>query len=397
MYSKYNFDQNPDRENTSCVKYDLRNVIFGKADVIPMWVADMDIPTPSFVIDSIKKRCNHPVLGYTFRDKQYNQAIIWWYSNRHQWNIKDSWIEFCPGVVSGLNHAIRAFTQPGDKIIIQPPVYHPFYSTVENNGRKLVHNNLIEENGIYRINFEELERLAADGAKMLILSNPHNPVGKVWTTDELTKIGNICIKHNVLIVSDEIHSDLVFKPAKHVSLASLNDNFAQHTVTFASASKTFNIAGLSSGFTIIPNAELMKKYKAELEASGAGMGNIFGTEALKAAFTPEGETWLNALLQYFQENIDLVEQTLNKELPSIKFNCPQGTYMLWVDFRKYGLTTKELNEMLIQKAGLGFNAGEGFGTSGEGFQRINIACSKATVNEMLQRLVKTFSPLEKHS
>jgi len=349
----------------------------------------MDIPTPNFILDAIQSRCNHPFLGYTFRDEEYNNAIINWYENKHNWKIQPGWIEFCPGVVSGLNHIIRAYTKPDDRIIIQPPVYHPFFSTAENNGRKLVFNPLIENDGNYSINFDELETVAK-GAKMLILSNPHNPVGRVWTRDELRRVGEICVKHNVLIVSDEIHSDLVYKPFEHISIASISEEFAQNTVTFGSSSKTFNIAGLSSGFVIIPNQELMKRYKHELEASGAGMGNIFGNEALKAAFTKQGEGWLNELLDYFTENINLVDSALKQELPKVKFVKPQGTYLLWIDFRALGIEDSTLNKLLINEAGLGFNAGNGFGTEGIGFQRINIACPRATVQLALDRLIDTF-------
>lgn len=386
----YNFDQIINRENSACVKYDLRKSIFGKEDVIPMWVADMDIPTPDFIIDAIRNRCNHPFLGYTFRDDNYNNAIVDWYAKRHNWNIQPGWIEFCPGVVSGLNHVIRAFTKPGDRIIIQPPVYHPFYSTVENNGRVLAFNPLVETDGVYTINYDGLEMLAAEGVAMLVLSSPHNPVGRVWTSDELRRVGSICAKHNVLVVSDEIHSDLVYSPHMHTSLASISEEYANCTITFGSASKTFNIAGLSSGFTIIPNPKLLSKYKQELEASGAGMGNIFGNEALKAAFSHRGEEWLSELLEYFKGNIMLVEETLRQKLPKVKFVKPQGTYLLWLDFREIGINDAALNSLLINDTGLGLNAGNGFGKEGELFQRMNIACPRATVQLALNKLIDTF-------
>ncbi len=386
----YNFDDSISRENSACVKYDSRKAIFGNPEVIPMWVADMDIPTPSFILEAIKKRCEHPFLGYTFRDDDYSRAIVNWYGQRHGWVIQPCWLDFCPGVVSGLNHVIRTFSKPGDRIIIQPPVYHPFYSTVESNGRVLVLNPLIETNGNYSINYDELEMLAHDGAAMLILSSPHNPVGRVWTKDELSRLGAICAKHNVLVVSDEIHSDLVYAPCKHIPMASINDGFAQNTITFGSASKTFNIAGLTSGFVIIPNEQLLKRYKQELEASGAGMGNIFGNEALKAAFTSQGNRWLSELLDYFYGNILLVDETLRQRLPRIRFVQPQGTYLLWLDFRDFGFDEAALNGKLIIDAGLGFNAGSGFGTEGVGFQRMNIACPRATVQLALNRLVATF-------
>ncbi|MGD9978556.1 MAG: MalY/PatB family protein [Bacteroidales bacterium] len=386
----FDFDQPVDRENTSCVKYDLRQLVFMNSDVTPMWVADMDIPTPDFIVEAIKDRCNHPFLGYTFRDGSYNNAIVEWYAKRHSWVIQPTWIEFCPGVVSGLNHAIRAFTNPGDKIIIQPPVYHPFFSTVQNNHGALLLNPLVEQSGHYAINFENLEKLMSQGARMLILSSPHNPVGKVWSKEELVRVGELCSKYNVLLIADEIHSDLVYKPNKHVPLASIDEKFAQNTVTFSSASKTFNIAGLSSGFVIIPNPDLLKLYRQELEASGAGMGNIFGNESVKAALSNRGAAWLDELLDYLEGNINLAEDTLRQFLPKVKFARPQGTYLLWLDFREFKMDEKTLNDTLINRVGLGLNAGSEFGKEGEGFQRMNIACPRSAVKQALDKLILHF-------
>jgi len=383
----FDFNRFISRENTSCVKYDLRQVIFGKTDVLPMWVADMDIPTPDFIINAIRDRLNHPVLGYTFRDSEYHNAISWWYKHRHCWDIKADWIDFCPGVVSGLSHAIRAFTMHGDKVIIQPPVYRPFFTTVTGNGRKLVFNPLVENDGVYTIDYDLLEKQASQGARMLILSNPHNPVGKLWSRDELLELGKICLKHNLIIVSDEIHSDLVFDGKKHFSIASLSEELAGITVTFASMSKTFNLAGLASGFVIIPNPELKARFAAELEASGAGMGNIFGFEALKAAFTPQGEEWLNGLMQHLNSNWELLSEGLAK-YSRIKVRKPDATYLVWADFRKTNLTDDQLNKLLVHEAGLGFSPGAEYGAEGKGFQRINIACPNQTIELALKRLDK---------
>ncbi|MBQ9470142.1 MAG: PatB family C-S lyase [Bacteroidales bacterium] len=383
----YDFDEQIDRIGTACFKYDGRGHVFQNPDVLPLWVADMDFATPSFIIERIRKRCQHPVLGYTFRDDEYHAAIRWWYAQRHGWSIDTGWIDFCPGVVSGLNHAIRAYTQPGDAIIIQPPVYHPFFSTVENNGRKLVLNPLRNNGeGYYTMDLQHLETLAQQGAKMLIISSPHNPVGRVWTRDELLALGGICQRYGLIVVSDEIHSDLVFAGHKHIPMASLSDDLAQRTITFASASKTFNIAGLSSGFAIIPNKELRLRYQRELEASGAGMGNLFGIEAVKAAFSPQGEAWLGELLRYLAGNIDFVERFVAERLPQLRFRRPGGTYLLWLDFGSLGITDKQLNELLQQSAGVGFNAGSGFGVEGHCFQRINVACPQSTVREALERV-----------
>jgi len=388
---KYNFDQIYHRENTACVKYDLRNEVFGNENVIPMWVADMDFATPDFIVQSINKRCEHPIFGYTFRSKEYNQAIVSWLKNKHGWVIKPEWINFCPGVVAGLNQAIMAFTNPGDKIVIQPPVYHPFFHTVKNNNRELVTNPLKEVNGYYQMDFEDLESKLKSGAKMLILSNPHNPVGRVWKKDELIELGNLCLKHNVLVLSDEIHSDLIHVPNKHTPYASLSNNFSLNSITLSSPSKTFNTAGLATGFAVIPNNDLFEKYKKSLELTGAGLGNVFGFEAIKASYMPEGEEWLQELLKYLKGNIDLVEEFLKENLPQIKVTPIEGTYLLWLDFRALNLSEKELNEALIHKAGLGLNNGSIFGKEGSGFQRMNIGCSRSTVIEALDRMKKTFS------
>lgn len=390
---QYNFNQIVNRENTSCVKYDSRESIFGNSKVLPMWVADMDIPTPDFIIKALEKRCTHPILGYTVRDNAFNNAIVWWNEHRHGWKIKSEYICFCAGVVSGLNHAIQALTRVGDKIIIQPPVYHPFFSTVENNGRILVHNPLIKVNDNYIIDYHNLEELAAEGAKVIILSNPHNPVGRVWRKEELVKLGEICLKHNILVVSDEIHSDLIYKPNKHTPFASISDQFAMNSITFASSSKTFNIAGLFTGHAIIPNPELREKYNQALEMTGAGMGNIFGFEAVKAAYTIQGEQWLEELLVHFQGNIHLVQDFLKSNLPKIKSTEIQGTYLLWLDFNALGLEDDKINDLLINKAEVGLNKGDGFGNQGKGFQRMNIACPRSHVEEALDRIYKTFKSI----
>jgi len=390
---KYNFDKVINREGSSCVKYDLRETIFANSTVLPMWVADMDFATPDFIIKTLEKRCSHPILGYTLRDKAFSDAIVWWNEHRHSWKIKHEQISFCAGVVSGLNHAIQAFTNVGDSIIIQPPVYHPFFSTVENNGRKLVFNPLVKENNNYLFDYNNLEELAAKGAKMLILSNPHNPVGRVWNKEELIRIGEICLKYNVLVVADEIHSDLILKPHKHIPFASLNEQFSQNSITFASTSKTFNLAGLFTGYAIITNPEYLKKYNHTLEMTGAGMGNIFGFEAVKAAYSPEGEKWLEELLTYIDGNMQLVKSFLKLNLPKIELSDLQGTYLLWLNFNSYQMDDDRINDLLINKAEVGLNKGSVFGVQGKGFQRMNIACPRSSVEYALDRIHKVFKTL----
>ncbi|NVO11133.1 MAG: putative C-S lyase [Bacteroidales bacterium] len=389
----YNFDRVINRENTSCVKYDLRQSIFGNSKVLPMWVADMDISTPDFILDALAERIKHPMLGYTIRDKAFNESIVWWNAKRHSWDIKPEYISICAGVVSGLNHAIQAFTNPGDKIIIQPPVYHPFFSTIYNNNRIILPNPLIGLDMKYTMDFEHLEKIASQGAKMIIISNPHNPVGRVWNRDELVRLGEICCKHNILIVSDEIHSDLIIKPNLHIPFASLSEQFLMNSVTFASTSKTFNLAGLFTGHAIIANKQLLKKYNHALEITGAGTGNIFGFESVKAAYSPKGEIWLDEVLEYIKGNTLLVEAYLKDKLPKINLAELQGTYLLWLDFRSFGLDDEKINDLLINKAEVGLNKGSIFGELGIGFQRMNVACPRSQVEEALERIHNVFKNL----
>jgi len=389
----YNFDKVINRENTSCVKYDLRQSVFGNSKVLPMWVADMDIPTPDFILDALAERIKHPMLGYTIRDKAFNDSIVWWNAKRHSWAIDPDSISICAGVVSGLNHAIQAFTKPGDKIIIQTPVYHPFFSTIYNNSRVLRPNPLIGLDMKYTMDFEHLEEIASQGAKMIIISNPHNPVGRVWNRDELIRLGEICCKHNILIVSDEIHSDLIIKPNLHIPFASLSEKFLMNSITFASTSKTFNLAGLFTGHVIIANKVLLKKYNHALEVTGAGMGNIFGFESVKAAYSPKGEIWLDEVLDYIKGNAELVETYLKDKLPKIKLAELQGTYLLWLDFRNYGFDDEKINDLLVNKAEVGLNKGSVFGEQGIGFQRMNVACPRSMVEETLEKIYKVFKDL----
>ncbi len=378
------------RENTASVKYDLREKIFGKKDIIPLWVADMDFETPDFIIDRINQRLKHPVLGYTFRDEELNLAIADWQRRRHGWSIASEWISHCPGIVAGLNHAVQAFTNSGDRVMIQTPVYHPFFYAIKNNDRVIVENNLHNIDNCYSIDFDEFEDILRQGVKLFILCNPHNPVGRVWKTFELERIAELCLKHKVLIISDEIHADIVFSPHKHIPFASLSKEVSDNTITFGSASKTFNIAGLTTAFNIIPNSSLLELYNFQLEKNGTGLGNVLGYEATKAAYSFEGEVWLEQLLEYLWVNYVTVKEYITKYLPLIDL-CPlEGTYLLWLDFSRYRLSIDELNRKLIHEAKIGLSSGEIFGKKGKGYQRMNIACSNTTINDVLKRLRKTF-------
>ncbi len=299
-----NFDTPVPRENTNSVKFDFRKQYFGREDVIPMWVADMDFPVPPFVSEAVRKRAAHPVYGYSIIPESYYQAVMDWQKRRHGWDIRKEWILFSPGVVTGLNVIVQALTDPGDKIIVQPPVYFPFFSCVEKNGRTLICNRLIEKDGVYSIDFEDLENKMKEGARMLILCSPHNPVSRCWTREELEWLGAKSLEHGVLVVSDEIHCDLVFEPYRHIPLAAISEETARNTITCIAPSKTFNLAGLYSSSVIIPNDSLRRRFKAAEEKVHLS-ANIFGITAAEAAYR-EGDGWLGELMAYLKTNADLV-------------------------------------------------------------------------------------------
>lgn len=383
---KYDFDKLIPRANTNCVKYDLRDVVFGNPDVLPMWVADMDFETPDFAREAVIRRAEHPVYGYHFKDRPYFEAIQGWLKRRHQWEVPTEWMSFVPGVVCGFNMAVLAFTKEGDEIIIQSPVYPPFHHAVTEHGRKLVYNRLkIGEKG-YEMDFELLEEQAKT-AKMLILCNPHNPVGRCWTREELQRVSEICLRNDVLVISDEIHCDLVLPGYRHTPYATLSREAANHCIVFHAASKTFNLAGLATSTAIVPNKELRDVYVHYVEALEAHLGNIFGKVATQTCME-QGDDWLDQLLAYVQGNIDYVSDFIKANLPKVKFFKPQATYMMWLDFNGYGLSEEELWHKMTQEAQLGFNRGSDFGQDGSGFFRINLACPRATVEEAMRRLMQ---------
>jgi len=384
----YNFDKIINRENSHSVKYDLRDFFFGKTDVIPMWVADMDLETPQFIQDAVKQRAEHPIYGYSIKPNSYYKAIKNWLNAEHQWEVKKNEICFSPGVVPGLVMAILAYTNPGDQVVVQPPVYFPFFISVKDNNRKLIHNQLIEKDNHYSIDFKDLEQKLSDPkTKMLIISNPHNPVGRVWTKEELDKMVDLCHKHQVLILSDEIHSDLVFKGHQHIPMTSLSEKAKEISLTFMAPSKTFNMAGLSTSFLVIQNIKLRKKYLAKIEAYHLNLGNIFGNVALEAAYT-HGKSWLKELINYLEQNIETVDEFLKEHIPQITFEKPQSTYLLWLNCKDLGLNDDELSKFFIHQASLGLNNGSIFGQGGSGYMRMNIACSNSTVTQALTQLKK---------
>ena len=386
---KYDFDKLIDRTHTSCVKYDLRQTVFGKTDVIPMWVADMDFETPDFIRDAVIQRAGHPIYGYTFRDTDYYQPIIEWMQSHHDWIIQKDDIVFCPGVVPALNIAVLAFTKPGDKIIIQPPVYHPFQGAVRDHHRELVYNQLIQQEDEYLIDFDLLEEQAKDAA-MLILCNPHNPVGRCWNKTELEKVARICIKHHVLVLSDEIHADLVMPGYRHEIFANLSPEVAKITITAHAPSKTFNLAGLATSSVIISNPELRSVFSKFIEKMHLGLGNLFGSVASAAAYL-HGESWRLQLIDYLNNNIEYTEAFINNNIPGLKMFRPEATYMIWLDFRKFMLDDETLKNKMIHEAGLGLNPGTDFGPGGEGFMRMNIACPHSILKNALERLQRMLS------
>ena len=388
----WNFDEPAKREGTNCIKYDLREETFGVKDVIPMWVADMDFNAPDFVVEALQKRLEHNIYGYSLRPPEYFLSIIDWLQSRHHWNIKKEWISYCPGVVPALNFCTLAFTQPGDSIIVQPPVYFPFFSAVESHGRNLIYNNLIESDGNWTMDFDSLISGIDGRTKLIIISNPHNPVGRVWNPDELKKLADICHRNKILILSDEIHCDLILPGFIHTPLATLSEETSDITITCIAPSKTFNLAGLSTSSVIISNPVLRKSFNRVVENLHVGNGNIFGTTASIAAYS-NGHQWLDTLLDYIDHNIDFVVDYCRQMIPEIIPVQPEATYMIWLDCRKFGMTGKELQNFFVNKAGVGMNEGSTFGPGGEGFMRMNVATTHQTVMKAMEQIERAVAGL----
>ena len=380
----YNFDELIDRTQTNSVKYDGRKTFFGNADLLPLWVADMDFKTPDFIVDAIKKRAEHEIFGYSFRGESYHQSIVNWLKRKHNWEIKPEWISFSPGVVAGLTMAIEALSKAGDGVIVQPPVYFPFFDSVKGSGREMILNPLRLENGRYYFDLEDLKSKITSNTRLLLLSNPHNPGGMAWNTEELTALAQICLDNKILIISDEIHSDLIFDGYHHTPLAGISEEIAQSCVICMAPSKTFNTAGLTTSFLIIPNKRYFVAYERVMRLPHLHMGNIFGTAALEAAFT-HGDEWLAQLLRYLQDNYAALELFFQENLPEVKVMRPESTFLIWIDFSAFGLTDEVLNQKLID-GGVGLNRGVQFGKEGSGYMRMNIGCPRSVMMEALLRI-----------
>ena len=389
---KYNFDEIIERKGTDCIKYDGLPMFFGADDILPVWVADMDFRTPDFIMDAIRKRLDHEILGYTFRSGAFSNSIINWVKHRHNWEVPKEWISFSPGVVASITSSVLAFTGPGDKVIVQTPVYFPFFESVRGVKRLLIENPLKLLNGRYCFDLEDLESKIDEKAKMLILCNPHNPGGMVWRQDELKALSEICIRHNLIVVSDEIHSDLIFKGNTHIPYPTLSEEAAENSIVCMAPSKTFNVAGLSTSFVVMPNPDMMKSYEKLMRTLHIHMGNIPGTIALEAAYT-HGQNWLNELMEYVEGNYGYLYGFISKNLPGIKVMKPEATYLVWLDFSAYRMNDKQLNKFLIEKAKVGLNNGSRFGRNGNGYMRINIGCPLSIVVEALNRIYEAFRDL----
>ena len=386
---KYNFDEVIDRKNTDSMKWSASYLEqhFGSADCVPLWVADMDFRTAQPVIDAVTERAGHGIYGYALAGDEFYEAVIKWQKRRNGWEVKKEWIVFSPGVVPALWHIVRTFCSTGEKVILQSPVYYPFYKVIEDNGCQVINNRLINNGGRYEMNFEELERQAEDSSvKMMILCSPHNPVGRVWTKEELRRVSEICFANDVLLVSDEIHSDLVFRPNVHTPAASLSEELMMNTITCMAPSKTFNLAGVQVSDVIVPDRRLRRKLAGSLKSAGV-MPNVFGLAAQTAAYN-EGEEWLEQLLEYLAGNLDVMENFITSELPEVKSRRPEGTYLAWLDFSGYGFTTEELQNRMKNKAGVALDDGYIFGDGGEPCQRINFACPRSVLIKAMERLRK---------
>ncbi len=381
--TKYDFDKIIDRTGTNCVKWDLRSLYFKNPDLMPLWVADMDFETPDFIIDSLHKRLEHPVMGYTFRPKEFNRSFQEWALKKYNWDIQPDWISFSPGVVSAVSIAVMGFTEPGDEILVQPPVYFPFFKSIQGLNRKLTYNPLKEIDGRLCFDFDNLEESISSKTKMLILSNPHNPGGSAWTPEELGKLAEICSKHDILVVSDEIHADLVFEPAVHTPFVEAIGNHSVRTITCMAASKSFNLAGLSTSLAVIPDPKVKEKFEDLMQTVHISGGNLFGSIATMTAYA-EGWDWMQQLLIYLKSNRDYLVDFVNSELPGIRILVPEATYLAWMDFSSLGMDQDELNRWMTKDVGIGLNSGTMFGPGGEGFMRINFACPKSQLEDALQ-------------
>lgn len=384
----FNFDEIIDRRSTNSIKYDFAEEMGKPTDVLPMWVADMDFKSPPEVTEALIKVAQHGIFGYSLSKKDYFDAVHYWFNTRFGWDVKKEWLIETPGVVFAISTAIRAFTDEADAVMIQQPVYHPFSEKIRVNNRKLVNNPLVYENGEYKMDIKDFEsKIKEHRVKLFILCSPHNPVGRVWTKEELTEIGDICMKHGVIVISDEIHADFIYEGYKHTIFSEVKQEYLDNTIICTAPSKTFNLAGLQVSNIFIPNKKLREKYKTEMKKAGYGSLNTLGIVACQAAYR-YGAQWLDELMTYLTGNLNFVRGFLKERLPQVKLVEPQGSYLIWLDFSGLNINAEELEDLILNRAKLWLNSGTIFGPEGEGFQRMNIACPRSVVEEAFLRLEK---------
>lgn len=381
---KYNFDEIIDRRGTESIKWDAVSERWGRNDLLPLWVADMDFRTPPFIIEALRKRLEHEVLGYTFACESWYTSIINWLQLRHDWTIRKEMLTFTPGIVRGLAFVIQCFTEKGDRVMVMPPVYHPFFLVTEKNHREVVYSPLVLRDGQYYIDFDRFRR-DVQGCKLLILSNPHNPGGRVWTSSELAQIADICAESGTIVISDEIHADLTLPPYKHPTYALVSEKARQNSIVFMSPSKAFNMPGVASSYCIIENDQLRRQFHTFMEASEFSEGHLFAYLAVAAAYS-NGTEWIDQALAYIQGNIDFTGRFLADNIPGITMIRPQASYLIFLDCRELGLSQKDLVKLFVEDAHLALNDGAIFGKEGEGFMRLNVACPRALLEQALNQL-----------
>jgi cystathionine beta-lyase len=382
---KYDFNEIIDRKGTDCIKYDALKEHFGREDLIPLWIADMDFRTPDFIVDALKKRIEHPVFGYARLPDEYFDSIIRWNKELHDWAIRREWISFIPGIIRGIVFVIEKFTQQGDTVVIQPPVYPPFRLTPENMKRRVANNPLRLVEGVYQMDLDQLESMLDEKCKLLILSNPHNPAGIVWSKECLQELAALCAAKNILVLSDEIHSEMVYPPHRHHPFATVSEAAAACSITFAAPSKTFNIAGIVASYAIVPEERLRQEFYGYLKARELNEGTIFSYVATAAAYT-HGAEWRRQMLDYVMKNVDFVEAYLEKNIPQIKVYRPQASFLVWLDCRGLRLNHKKLITLFQEQARLALNDGVLFGAEGNGYMRINVGCPRSTLKTALEQL-----------
>lgn len=389
----YDFDHVVDRYNTWSLKYDFKTERGMPEDVLPLWVADMDFEVPIEVKNALSETVHHGIFGYSEAKDDYFEAIHDWYVTKHNWDIKKEWLVKSPGVVFALATAIQAFTKEGDSVLIQQPVYYPFSSTVRANNRKLIINTLLYTDGRYSIDFDDFERkIIENSVKLFILCSPQNPVGRVWRKEELERIGDICEKYGVIVVSDEIHADFVYAPNVHHVFSEIKSSFQDFTIVCTAPSKTFNLPGLQISNIFIPNPELRKRFMKQIHTNGYSQLNLLGLVACKAAYA-YGESWHSQIMDYLSDNINFVRSFIHEKLPQVHLVEPEGTYLLWLDCKAFGLTEQEREDIIVKKAKLWLDKGTMFGHSGEGFERINIACPRSVLVDAMERLHRAINEL----